>query len=266
MGYINLHHSKFCRATFFSVVKGVLEYQSIWTPMCAVCYRQGGLKAVIWTDVFQTVVMFTGQLAVIVVGVQQTGGVSEVWRKVWEGNRISSVEWVDTVAANAASILTPRKGSFLVVACKLYKPLLTDEGNIKACSYVLTCTQLLVNNYTICDQFTPETCKPQVLTVSLVPFLCLAPVSHRPLTTVWFWCLFLQSFNRISCVQPKPRSHRGTYLLDSGGRRGLPHAVPLWSEPGSGPTISQLTHREGGSPVHALWIFIDFRKLNVFHI
>lgn len=60
--------------------------------MCAVCYRQGGLKAVIWTDVFQTVVMFTGQLAVIVVGVQQTGGVSEVWRKVWEGNRISSVE------------------------------------------------------------------------------------------------------------------------------------------------------------------------------
>uniref|UniRef100_A0A8P4KSJ3 Solute carrier family 5 member 6 n=1 Tax=Dicentrarchus labrax TaxID=13489 RepID=A0A8P4KSJ3_DICLA len=42
--------------------------------------------------VFQTLVMFAGQLAVIVVGVQQTGGVSEVWRKVWEGNRISALD------------------------------------------------------------------------------------------------------------------------------------------------------------------------------
>ncbi|WP_368735445.1 hypothetical protein [Salmonella sp. gx-f7] len=36
--------------------------------------------------------MFAGQLAVIVVGVLQTGGVSEVWRKVHEGNRISGLE------------------------------------------------------------------------------------------------------------------------------------------------------------------------------
>lgn len=43
---------------------------------------------------FQTVVMFAGQLAVIVVGVQQAGGVSEVWRKALEGNRIASLEQV----------------------------------------------------------------------------------------------------------------------------------------------------------------------------
>lgn len=60
--------------------------------MCLVCSWQGGLKAVIWTDVFQTAVMFAGQLAVIVVGVNQTGGASEVWRKVWEGNRISALK------------------------------------------------------------------------------------------------------------------------------------------------------------------------------
>ncbi|XP_030574930.1 solute carrier family 5 member 6 isoform X2 [Archocentrus centrarchus] len=34
----------------------------------------------------------TGQLAVIVVGVQKTGGVADVWRKVWEGNRISGLD------------------------------------------------------------------------------------------------------------------------------------------------------------------------------
>lgn len=60
--------------------------------VCTLYTTIGGLKAVIWTDVFQTLVMFAGQLAVIVVGVLQTGGVSEVWRKVWEGNRISTLD------------------------------------------------------------------------------------------------------------------------------------------------------------------------------
>lgn len=53
---------------------------------------QGGLKAVIWTDVFQTIVMFAGQLAVIIVGAHQAGGMGEVWRKAMNGSRIASLE------------------------------------------------------------------------------------------------------------------------------------------------------------------------------
>ncbi|KAF3845547.1 hypothetical protein F7725_008710 [Dissostichus mawsoni] len=49
--------------------------------VCMIYTTIGGLKAVIWTDVFQTAVMFAGQLAVIVVGVQKTGGIMEVGRK-----------------------------------------------------------------------------------------------------------------------------------------------------------------------------------------
>lgn len=60
--------------------------------VCMIYTTIGGLKAVIWTDVFQTAVMFAGQLAVIVVGVQKTGGVMEVGRKVWEGNRIAGID------------------------------------------------------------------------------------------------------------------------------------------------------------------------------
>uniref|UniRef100_H3DPS1 Sodium-dependent multivitamin transporter n=1 Tax=Tetraodon nigroviridis TaxID=99883 RepID=H3DPS1_TETNG len=60
--------------------------------VCTLYTTLGGLKAVIWTDVFQTGVMFAGQLAVIVVGVQQAGGASEVWRKALEGNRIASLD------------------------------------------------------------------------------------------------------------------------------------------------------------------------------
>uniref|UniRef100_A0A8C1TCA9 Solute carrier family 5 member 6 n=1 Tax=Cyprinus carpio TaxID=7962 RepID=A0A8C1TCA9_CYPCA len=37
--------------------------------VCTLYTALGGLKAVVWTDVFQTVVMFTGQLAVIIVAI-----------------------------------------------------------------------------------------------------------------------------------------------------------------------------------------------------
>lgn len=60
--------------------------------VCTLYTTLGGLKAVIWTDVFQTLVMFSGQVAVIAVGVYQTGGPAEVWRKVWEGGRISGLD------------------------------------------------------------------------------------------------------------------------------------------------------------------------------
>ncbi|KAL7862175.1 hypothetical protein SRHO_G00136160 [Serrasalmus rhombeus] len=60
--------------------------------ICTVYTTLGGLKAVIWTDVFQTLVMFAGQLAVIIVGVQQVGGLSDFWRKIREGDRISSID------------------------------------------------------------------------------------------------------------------------------------------------------------------------------
>lgn len=53
---------------------------------------QGGLKAVIWTDVFQTLVMFAGQLAVIVVGAQRVGGMARVWRVAEQEGKISGIE------------------------------------------------------------------------------------------------------------------------------------------------------------------------------
>lgn len=61
--------------------------------VCTVYTTLGGLKAVIWADVFQTLVMFAGQFAVIGVGVYQAGGPAEVWRKARDGGRISGIDW-----------------------------------------------------------------------------------------------------------------------------------------------------------------------------
>ncbi|XP_078205780.1 sodium-dependent multivitamin transporter isoform X5 [Callithrix jacchus] len=60
--------------------------------VCTIYTSLGGLKAVIWTDVFQTLVMFLGQLAVIIVGSAKVGGLGHVWAVASEHGRISGIE------------------------------------------------------------------------------------------------------------------------------------------------------------------------------
>ncbi|XP_070284973.1 sodium-dependent multivitamin transporter [Myotis yumanensis] len=60
--------------------------------VCTVYTALGGLKAVIWTDVFQTLVMFLGQLAVIIVGSAKVGGLERVWDVASQHGRISGIE------------------------------------------------------------------------------------------------------------------------------------------------------------------------------
>lgn len=52
----------------------------------------GGIKAVVWTDVVQAGIMVSSCILVVVLGVYQVGGLSEVWRRAEEGNRISFFE------------------------------------------------------------------------------------------------------------------------------------------------------------------------------
>ncbi|KAM5292385.1 sodium-dependent multivitamin transporter [Ctenodactylus gundi] len=60
--------------------------------VCTVYTALGGLKAVIWTDVFQTLVMFLGQLAVIFVGAAKVGGMGRVWAVASQHGLISGIE------------------------------------------------------------------------------------------------------------------------------------------------------------------------------
>ncbi|XP_075271258.1 sodium-dependent multivitamin transporter [Opisthocomus hoazin] len=60
--------------------------------VCTLYTTLGGLKAVIWTDVFQTLVMLAGQVAVIVVGARRVGGMGRVWRLAEREGRISGID------------------------------------------------------------------------------------------------------------------------------------------------------------------------------
>ena len=48
--------------------------------LCATIYTTlGGLKAIVWTDVFQIFIMYGGILAIVIQGFNQTGGFERVW-------------------------------------------------------------------------------------------------------------------------------------------------------------------------------------------
>ncbi|XP_031959748.1 sodium-dependent multivitamin transporter isoform X1 [Corvus cornix cornix] len=60
--------------------------------VCTLYTTLGGLKAVIWTDVFQTLVMLAGQVAVIVVGAWRVGGMARVWRVAEQEGKIAGID------------------------------------------------------------------------------------------------------------------------------------------------------------------------------
>ncbi|XP_048255295.1 sodium-coupled monocarboxylate transporter 2-like [Haliotis rufescens] len=71
--------------TGFSTVGSILV-----TSAAAVLYTSiGGLKAVIWTDVLQYILMLTGILAVIIKGTIDVGGVQEIWSRIKSGGRLT---------------------------------------------------------------------------------------------------------------------------------------------------------------------------------
>ena len=48
----------------------------------------GGIRAVVWTDAFQAIVLFVGVLAVVIVGAIEVGGLAKVFEIADEGGRI----------------------------------------------------------------------------------------------------------------------------------------------------------------------------------
>ncbi|XP_060082496.1 sodium-coupled monocarboxylate transporter 1-like [Ylistrum balloti] len=72
-------------------VTGFPQWVSITVvAVASVVYTSiGGLKAVIWTDVFQAFVMYTGMAAILIKGTMDAGGIKETWRIANENGRIN---------------------------------------------------------------------------------------------------------------------------------------------------------------------------------
>ena len=53
-------------------------------------FFQGGIRAVVWTDAFQMVVIMAGLLALLIRGTILVGGWERVMNLVYEGKRVTS--------------------------------------------------------------------------------------------------------------------------------------------------------------------------------
>lgn len=49
---------------------------------------QGGIKAVVYTDAWQVMVMFLSMVVIVILGTVSMGGVSEVFSRATDGSRI----------------------------------------------------------------------------------------------------------------------------------------------------------------------------------
>ncbi|XP_066255129.1 sodium-coupled monocarboxylate transporter 1-like [Euwallacea similis] len=77
-------------ALAFSQVTGI-NLHLVTPVVCIVCIfytTLGGLKAVVWTDTIQTIIMFAALVITVVVGTIKVGGLQEVWQRNLQGGRI----------------------------------------------------------------------------------------------------------------------------------------------------------------------------------
>ncbi|CAH1784471.1 unnamed protein product [Owenia fusiformis] len=87
---MNIGVSLFTPATALQAVTGFPDYGSILLcSAIAIFYTTtGGLKAVIWTDAFQTVFTLAGLLALVIQGTIKVGGFGEVFEWAGKGQRL----------------------------------------------------------------------------------------------------------------------------------------------------------------------------------
>ena len=58
------------------------------------CHKQGGLRAVIWTDALQAVIMLVGLTLVCALGTREAGGATSVFETAKEIGRFNFDKWV----------------------------------------------------------------------------------------------------------------------------------------------------------------------------
>ncbi|XP_053387469.1 sodium-coupled monocarboxylate transporter 1-like [Mercenaria mercenaria] len=82
--------ASFAPSTALEAVTGFPTWATIVTIGCVSTFYTflGGMKAVVWTDVFQSTIMVAGLLAIVIQGIFKVGSFNEVWKINKEWDRI----------------------------------------------------------------------------------------------------------------------------------------------------------------------------------
>uniref|UniRef100_A0A3B3RK56 Solute carrier family 5 member 8, like n=1 Tax=Paramormyrops kingsleyae TaxID=1676925 RepID=A0A3B3RK56_9TELE len=99
--YLEMRFNKVIRVigTSMYITQTVITGLDLWGVLvatgvvCIIYCTLGGLKAVIWTDVFQMVVMLAGFVAVIVRGAILQEGLTKIWDDARQGERLNAFDF-----------------------------------------------------------------------------------------------------------------------------------------------------------------------------
>uniref|UniRef100_A0A673JAL0 Sodium-coupled monocarboxylate transporter 1-like n=1 Tax=Sinocyclocheilus rhinocerous TaxID=307959 RepID=A0A673JAL0_9TELE len=96
--YLEMRYNKLIRmiGTSMYIAQTVITGLDLWGVLvatgavCIIYCTLGGLKAVIWTDVFQMIIMLSGFVAVIARGAVLQGGFEKIWNDSYYGGRLET--------------------------------------------------------------------------------------------------------------------------------------------------------------------------------
>ncbi|KAH9509624.1 Sodium-coupled monocarboxylate transporter 1 [Bulinus truncatus] len=210
--------ASFAPATAFEAVTAIPVWATILTTgAVATLYTTiGGMKAVIWTDVFQSAIMLAGILAIVIQGTMKVGSLSQVWDINVQWNRIkffnfdpdprirhtfwnmvigSSLAWVGTYGISQASV--QRYSSLPTLRNAKISILLNMIGVFTLVS--LTCVAGLV----LFAYYAGQNCDPlgQKLVNNpnqLVPYFVMETLGYPGVPGLFIACLFSGALSSIS--------------------------------------------------------------------
>nr|XP_044999913.1 sodium-dependent multivitamin transporter-like [Jaculus jaculus] len=185
--------------------------------VCTIYTALGGLKAVIWTDVFQTLVMFLGQLVVIIVGSAKVGGMGRVWEVASQSGYISGIELDPDPFVRHTFWTLAFGGVFMMLSLygvnqaqmQRYLISCTEKAAVLSCYAVFPCQQvvlctrcligLVMFAYYKDDSNTMSTQQRQAVPDQLVLYFVMDLLKDLPgLPGLFVACLFSGSLSTIS--------------------------------------------------------------------
>lgn len=183
--------------------------------VCTFYTALGGLRAVVWTDTFQTFVVMAGLIAIIVVGSREVGGLDKVWKIADHGGRIHFLDWsADPTVRHSfwALVIGSIVGQLTIYAANqtmIQRYLAIKEiTNSKRALYVSLPLTLILSTVVclvgIVIYATYHDCDPKILNLvqardQLLPFLVMDKLTFLPgLPGLFVASLFSASLSSIS--------------------------------------------------------------------
>ncbi|XP_059145998.1 sodium-coupled monocarboxylate transporter 1-like isoform X2 [Physella acuta] len=210
--------ASFAPSTALEAVTGFPVWGTILsTGAVATLYTTiGGMKAVIWTDVFQSIIMIAGILAIVIQGTLKVGGMSRVWEINEEWGRIkffnfdpnpmtrhtvwnlvigTALAWMGTFGVNQASV--QRYNSLATLRRAKMSVLL----NILGVFIMLTLTCL--SGIVVFAYYANQKCNPlgQKLirnSNQLVPYFVMETLGYPGVPGLFISCLFSGALSSVS--------------------------------------------------------------------